>query len=75
MEAQTMEMAGMWVFSTTAIIVMLFVVYAMSIQINHKVSKKHPDTSLEILNQRYAKGEITKKEFEEMKKDIKGDIQ
>lgn len=31
---------------------------------------KTTDTALEILRQRYAKGEITKKEFDAMKKDL-----
>lgn len=31
---------------------------------------KNVDTALEILRQRYAKGEITKKEFDSMKKDL-----
>jgi putative membrane protein len=31
---------------------------------------KDEDTALEILKQRYARGEITRKQYEEMKKDI-----
>ena len=42
-----------------------------SIQLNNNESKR--SDSLTILKKRYASGEITKKQFEEMKKDLKGE--
>ena len=36
----------------------------------HRGEGKESDSALEILKKRYAKGEITKEEYEQMKKDI-----
>jgi putative membrane protein len=38
----------------------------------HYASNEERETAMEILRRRYAKGEITKEQFEQMKKDIAG---
>ncbi|MGC8554072.1 MAG: SHOCT domain-containing protein [Candidatus Acidulodesulfobacterium sp.] len=38
----------------------------------HYTKENRSESAMDILNKRYAKGEITKEEFERMKKDIAG---
>lgn len=61
---------GMWIFW---IVILLFVVFIIKILVD-----KSPDqfetrleSPLEILEKRYARGEINKDEFESMKKELK----
>ena len=42
------------------------------IEICKECEKEKTKTPIDVLKMRYAKGEITKKEFEDMKKDIEG---
>jgi putative membrane protein len=74
-------MGGMWIFPFIMIIVMLFVVFMVLGRSGFRPPwwnrydrdydiGEHKETPLEILKKRYAKGEITREEFERMKKDI-----
>lgn len=49
-------------------LVILGIIYLLKLVIG--AEKQKGETSLEVLKKRYVKGEITKEEFEEKKKDI-----
>ncbi len=70
--------AGMWFFPFIGIFVMLLVVYMIfgrsryNMPCNNRddTYKKSEQDPLDILKERYARGEISKEEFENIKKDI-----
>lgn len=70
-ENQGWTMGFGWIFMIIFWILVIFgIVYL--IQIISKGSKKEDtETALDILKKRYAKGEITREEFEGMKNDLK----
>ena len=57
-----------WIIGLLILIVVIWVVVRLVNQNNQKQINKQ--TPLDILKERYAKGEIDKNEFEERKKDI-----
>lgn len=71
---------GMWGFPIMPIIFFILILAALFIVIrggmmcgpygSHGNRNKPPEAAMEILKKRYAKGELTKEEFEQMKRDI-----
>lgn len=64
-----MGMGGMWMFPFFPIIVLGLIFYFIFGRDRWRRSD-FGDSALDILKKRYAKGEITKEEFEEMKKNL-----
>jgi putative membrane protein len=80
MEPQYFWLSGMWIFPMLFLIVMLIIVYLVfgrggfrppwHDSSNYYSKSGGSDTAFEILKKRYAKGEITKEEYEQIKKDL-----
>lgn len=62
--------AGMWIFW---IVVIVFIVFVIKIMMNENSSQTNQseESPMEILEKRYARGEINQDEFESMKKELK----
>jgi putative membrane protein len=60
-----------WIFMVLFwALVILGVVYLLKLVSGGTKSEKQEETALDILKKRYARGDISKEEFEEKKKDI-----
>ena len=59
----------MWIFWIALIVGLIFLVKWV-VQQNRHVEQRHEGSSLDILKNRYARGEIDKEEFEEKKRDL-----
>ncbi|MGB6681900.1 MAG: SHOCT domain-containing protein [Candidatus Bathyarchaeia archaeon] len=63
-------MGFMWIWVIILVVIILAGVYFSSAGFKQESTPKTSSSSLEILKQRYAKGEITEEEFRKMKKEI-----
>jgi putative membrane protein len=52
------------------ILIILGVIYLIKLIVGGRKTEEKGDTAIEILRQRYAKGEISKEEFEKIKNDL-----
>lgn len=58
-----------WVFWILLLVVIIWVVYQF-LSKNQNSANTKSENAMDILKERYAKGEITKEEYENMKKDL-----
>jgi putative membrane protein len=56
-----------WVYALLGVIALVVILYLV---LRDQRAQEKGDRALEILKERYAKGEITKEEFEEMRKNL-----
>ena len=61
-----------WVWMVLIVMIMVVAIYWLVRVLGNTSSAGKADDPLDILKNRYAKGEITKKEFDQAKKDIAG---
>lgn len=72
-----MGWGGMWFGSVFWLVILGLIVWAVISMVNknrgytQNSGASQEDSALEILKKRYAQGDITKAEFEEMKKDLR----
>jgi putative membrane protein len=60
----------MWLFPLIGLGIFLYVIYMIFNKTNTGNNATNSESALEVLKKRYARGEISKSEFEEMKKDL-----
>jgi len=72
-------MGGMWIFPMIMFVIMIIILFVFLGRWSrppwwgpgeHHRESRESETALEILKKRYVKGEVTKEEFEQMKKDL-----
>lgn len=63
---------GMWIYPLIMLTIMLLVIYLVFARGGWRPpwSGTRSETALEILKKRYARGEISKEEFEQIKQDL-----
>lgn len=63
---------GMFMMFMFAIVIGLIIYFIITNAKSNRYTGEFNKTSLDIIKERYAKGEITEEEFEKMKKSLKG---
>ena len=59
-----------WIFWIVLIVLIIWLIVNQSNRNKQSYQTPQQDSSIDILKKRYAKGEITKEQFEQMKRDL-----